>query len=76
MPKSPNQPKTDASASLKPTPFPFPTTENHPSNPEQPLPPVMADPSEDAIDNGIEESFPASDPISVTVTKAVPRSDA
>ena len=75
MPKSPNQPKTDAPASVKQTPFPFPTTENHPSNPEQPVPPVMADPSEDAIDNGIEESFPASDPISVTVTKAVPRSD-
>ena len=35
----------------------------------------MADPSEEAIDNGIEESFPASDPVSVTVTKAVPLVD-
>lgn len=75
MPKSPNPAPPVTFADIRSKPFPFPTTDNHPSNPEQPLPPVVADPSEDAIDNGIEESFPASDPISVTVTKAVPLAD-
>ena len=52
-------------------PFPFPTADNHDASPhlEQP---VMQDTSEDALDAGIEESFPASDPVSVTVTKVVP----
>lgn len=75
MPKSPNPTPLDVVADDHSKPFPFPTTDNHPSNPEQPLPPVVADPSEEAIDNGIEESFPASDPVSVTVTKAVPLAD-
>ena len=30
---------------------------------------VERDPSEDAIDQGVEESFPASDPVSVNITK-------
>ena len=30
---------------------------------------VSSKPSEEALDNGIEESFPASDPLSVNVTK-------
>jgi hypothetical protein len=30
---------------------------------------VAEEPSESALDNGVEESFPASDPVSVTVTK-------
>lgn len=52
-------------------PFPFPTADNHDAPPhiEQP---VIQDTSEDALDAGIEESFPASDPVSVTVTKVVP----
>lgn len=52
-------------------PFPFPTADNHDAPPhiEQP---VMQHTSEDALDAGIEESFPASDPVSVTVTKVVP----
>lgn len=75
MPKSPNPTLPDTSADVRSKPFPFPTMDNHPSNPEQQLPPVVADPSEEAIDNGIEESFPASDPVSVTVTKAVAHSD-
>ena len=52
-------------------PFPFPTTDNHDAPPliEQP---VIQDTSEDALDAGIEESFPASDPVSVTVTKVLP----
>jgi hypothetical protein len=32
---------------------------------------VTEETSEDALDNGVEESFPASDPVSVTVTKVV-----
>jgi hypothetical protein len=45
---------------------PFPTSERHPpTNPAKPLPEA---PTEDALDHGIEESFPASDPVSVTVT--------
>lgn len=29
-------------------------------------------PSEDAVGHGVEESFPASDPVSVTVSKTAP----
>lgn len=51
-------------------PYPFPTAENH-----EPLPdkekPVTTEPSEAALDSGVEESFPASDPVSVTVTKVI-----
>lgn len=52
-------------------PFPFPTADHHDAPPriEQP---VLQDTSEDALDAGVEESFPASDPVSVTVTKVVP----
>jgi len=50
-------------------PFPFPTSESH----YKPAPghekPTTETPSEDALDSGVEESFPASDPVSVTVTK-------
>ncbi|MGJ7543354.1 hypothetical protein [Variovorax sp. LT1R16] len=60
---------TSENSSTKP--YPFPTAAHHPKHPDLPVPPVTQDPSEDAIDSGIEESFPASDPVSVTVTKAV-----
>ncbi|MDB5828059.1 MAG: hypothetical protein JWQ73_2279 [Variovorax sp.] len=53
------------------TPFPFPTAEDH-DNPPVIEQPVLQDTSEDALDAGVEESFPASDPVSVTVTKVVP----
>jgi hypothetical protein len=53
-------------------PFVFPTASKHPETPEEALEPVIVEPSEDAIDAGIEESFPASDPVSVTVTKVLP----
>jgi hypothetical protein len=47
-------------------PWPFPTADHHPlADPAKPLPEA---PTEDALDHGIEESFPASDPVSVTVT--------
>ena len=52
------------------TPFPFPTTTSH----DKPIvqQPVIQHTSEDALDAGVEESFPASDPLSVTVSKVVP----
>ena len=31
--------------------------------------PIEREPTEDAIDQGVEESFPASDPVSVSITK-------
>ena len=46
-------------------PWPFPTTEHHPET--EPALPKERDPTEDALDHGIEESFPASDPTSVTI---------
>jgi hypothetical protein len=49
--------------------FPFPTSENHPKPGTQAAKPVEQPASEEALDNGVEESFPASDPVSVTVTK-------
>lgn len=48
-------------------PWPFPTAQHHP--PPEPAKPLQEEPTEDALDNGIEESFPASDPVSVTVTR-------
>ena len=51
-------------------PTPFPTSENHGKAPGEPKP-VPKKPSEAKIDEGIEESFPASDPVSVNVTKVV-----
>ncbi|MDM0108108.1 hypothetical protein QTH97_24380 [Variovorax sp. J22R24] len=35
--------------------------------------PVEQEPTEHALDHGIEESFPASDPVSVGVSKVLPR---
>ena len=61
-----NPPDTDT-----PPPFPFPTSEKHDA-PPQTQQAVLQDTSEDALDAGIEESFPASDPVSVTVTKVPP----
>ncbi len=51
-------------------PTPFPTSENH-GKPQTGAKPVPVKPGEGAIDEGIEESFPASDPVSVNVTKVV-----
>jgi len=48
-------------------PSPFPTSENHGQAPSAPAEPKPQ--SDDKLDNGIEESFPASDPVSVNVTK-------
>ena len=51
-------------------PFPFPTAEKHEAPAEQQKP-VTEEPTEAALDNGVEESFPASDPVSVTVDKVI-----
>ena len=51
-------------------PTPFPTSKNH-GKPEGEPVPVNKKPDEAELDEGIEESFPASDPVSVNVTKVV-----
>ena len=48
--------------------FQMPTAKN-PKVENEPSQEVEHDPSEDAIDQGVEESFPASDPVSVNITK-------
>jgi hypothetical protein len=53
--------------------FPFPTADSHPAHPVPESRPVEQEPSEPALDHGIEESFPASDPVSVAVSKVVPK---
>lgn len=60
-----------------PEKFPFPTSENHGKPPAEPAKPTEQPSSEEALDSGVEESFPASDPVSVTVTKVkLPSGDA
>ena len=59
------------------TPWPFPTAQSHPKPaPQSDGPPLKSvqvqDVSEPALDHGVEESFPASDPVSVVPTKVVP----
>lgn len=61
--------------------FRFPTSEDHSAPPvhsggTSPARAVTEMPHEDAIDHGIEESFPASDPVSVSVSKSMPVSAA
>lgn len=62
-------------------PWPFPTAQSHPQSTPEPAAPVKAPPplmeevqevSEPALDRAVEESFPASDPVSVVATKVVP----
>ncbi|RZL95928.1 MAG: hypothetical protein EOP82_01750 [Variovorax sp.] len=53
--------------------FLFPTAEHHEKPAETRVDQTVVElPSEDAIDHGVEEPFPASDPVSVTVSKTVP----
>jgi hypothetical protein len=47
-------------------PWPFPTGDHHPASGEG-IAPEPVPPTEEAIDHGVEESFPASDPVSVSV---------
>lgn len=53
--------------------FVFPTAECHPAHPMADSRPVEQEPTESALDHGIEESFPASDPVSVGVSRVLPR---
>ena len=50
-------------------PSPFPTSENHGDPSTSKTEPKPKKESEKILDHGIEESFPASDPVSVNVTK-------
>lgn len=60
-----------------PEKFPFPTSENHGQPAAEAAKPTAQPSSEEALDSGVEESFPASDPVSVTVTKVkLPSDDA
>jgi len=52
-------------------PYVFPTADRHPAVPEEKMKIAETEPSESALDHGVDESFPASDPVSITVTKAV-----
>lgn len=59
---------------IKPTggkAWPFPTTASHPSA-EPSTVARVEEPTEEALDRGIEESFPASDPVSVSISKISP----
>lgn len=38
--------------------FPFPTSKNHGKPPVEPAKPTEQAPSEEALDSGVEESFP------------------
>lgn len=49
--------------------FPFPTSGNPTQGQAETAKPTPQPSSEEALDSGVEESFPASDPVSVTVTK-------
>ena len=58
-----------------PTAFAFPTAE-HPAQAEKVASARTPQPDDDTLDQGIAESFPASDPVSVTVSEppsAAPR---
>ncbi|MDA8456548.1 hypothetical protein M4R22_17445 [Acidovorax sp. GBBC 3334] len=54
------------------TPWPFPTAESHPAPPPQAGGLQVQTVEEDTLDSAVEETFPASDPVSVVSTKAVP----
>ncbi|HEY9029409.1 MAG TPA: hypothetical protein VIP05_34300 [Burkholderiaceae bacterium] len=58
-----------AGAPESPGKFPFPTSGNPEQGRAESAKPVPQPSSEEALDSGVEESFPASDPVSVTVTK-------
>jgi hypothetical protein len=59
-------------AQSPPEPFRFPTADDHDtrSRVEDYL---EQQPTESALDHGVEESFPASDPVSVSVSRSAPR---
>ena len=64
-------PSAPASATDTPA-FTFPTADRHDENALPASAPKVDHPTEEALDHGIEESFPASDPVSVSVTSKLP----
>ncbi|HUD32385.1 MAG TPA: hypothetical protein VMR43_05100 [Variovorax sp.] len=52
--------------------FPFPTADNHDAHATPASAPKVEHPTEEALDHGIKESFPASDPVPVSVTAKLP----
>ena len=61
---------------MKPNPWPFPTAESHPDPDKTPPRPPQQTVEvqrvdESTLDHAVEESFPASDPVSVVTTKVV-----
>jgi len=64
--------RTRAETSLSAAPFPFPTHDDHVPRAELTSRTVTEAPTEEALDNGIEESFPASDPVLVSLTQVGP----
>lgn len=58
------------------SPFPFPTADRHDRPPESAPTSAVPQPSEEALDHGVEESFPASDPVSVSTAQVTPRAPA
>jgi hypothetical protein len=69
-----------ASNTASHTPWPFPTAESHPAPapqaPDTPCGLEVQAVEEDTLDHAVEETFPASDPVSVVSTKSVPASGA
>lgn len=65
---------TQDKGAAAPPAFSFPTA-NHPEEGEKVLASGNAQPGEDQLDQAIAESFPASDPVSVTVSP-VPKDEA
>ncbi len=61
------------------TPWPFPTAESHPAPapqaPDTPCGLEVQAVEEDTLDHAVEETFPASDPVSVVSTKSVSTSE-
>ncbi len=64
--------KAETGTETSSEPFPFPTAQNHPPADPAQYKTVNEEPTESALDHGVEESFPASDPVSVTVSNVVP----
>lgn len=61
----PTPPQSDS-----PQPFAFPTSERPHEGEKVAAPGSQSQPAEDQLDEGIAESFPASDPVSVMVSKS------
>ncbi|RYY82835.1 MAG: hypothetical protein EOO24_39780, partial [Comamonadaceae bacterium] len=70
----PEDSKTEDTGAAAPPAFSFPTAD-HPGEGEKVKKPTGPQPEEDQLDEAIAHSFPASDPVSVTVSP-VPKDEA